>query len=345
MKRAGLVGAGWPDDVELTLARLATAPVDDPTTAWSRHLAARPLDEVAREEELWLLDALWARVEREGTAASVPEAGRLKGIHRRNWVLTTAAARTTGAASHLLADASIDHLHPPLELVPARLLVAPGRIADAIGALIDAGWSTTDPRPPRLGARPRRLTSPDGQALDLAPSAGRWLLDHSDPDAGWRWFADRAATVAAAGARRLDPADALVALCTDGPTPSAGLRLRWIPAAATVLERVPDPDRVAATSRRFGVGRLVHDALTFLSRDVGLAVAPELIGVLTADAHPTDHLDRALATRHGPGRDLRLDLAVLQRQAGSVAAALRTPALVLDRVRSRLPRRLPGVAT
>ncbi|MFP3907687.1 MAG: hypothetical protein ACLFWR_11700, partial [Acidimicrobiales bacterium] len=218
---------------------------------------------------------------------------------------------------------------------PLTLLVPAEEVGAVTAALVGAGWSATRAR----GApwvRPRMLRDPAGVQLRLWSRAGSWLVDPDHPHRSLEPLLEwaRPASVGAATVPVLDPADALVALCSEGPTPGSPVPLRWMLLVAALVEKVDlAPEQIAGTSERFRIEPLVRDALGFLAGVVDVDDADRLRGLAPGGGPGRRRLDRGLVARRGPAAGLRADWVRSRRFWSGRTALACFPGFLASRVR------------
>ncbi|MDZ7677375.1 MAG: hypothetical protein U5K29_02355 [Acidimicrobiales bacterium] len=355
MRRPGRLGTGWPDEVDLSLVRAALGPPDRTLSEWERFTGAVSLADDHVPERHRLLSAVWGQLHHG--APGHRDLPVLKGISRRTWVNNQRALSTLARAVEALGSGSRPWaLAPHAQLAlgddlgwlpsdPLTLLVPAVEVDPVTAALVGAGWSTTRGR----GApwvRPRVVRDPAGGELRLLSRAGVWLVEPDEPHRSLDPLleAARPATVGQATVPVLDPADALVALCSEGPTPGSPVPLRWMVLVAALVGGTDlTPERVAATSRRFRIEPLVRGALEFLSEVVDVGDADQL-RALVPEGGTVGHrqLDRALVARRGPAAGLRAEWVRNRRSWSGREAVTRLPGFLTSRWGLDSAWQLPG---
>lgn len=361
MKRAGLTGDVWPDDIQEQLLQAALLPYERGAAAW---LAVRPRIDVNRlPGELHRLMPLLSRSLAAAGHAD-PDLARLKGVYQFSWyrntMLFTDAAELlrrlqgTAVPTLLLRGAAIALAHRrdagtrPMNdadiLVPASDLDRARWVANA------AGWRPLQPAHPldrRLAAIPMR--SKGGRVIRL-----HWQPSPNLPAESWGGLWERAINwdLSGVGTRLLSPADHLVHACVDGVRANSGASLRWVADSMALLNTQSgrlDWDVVVSESRRLRVTMLVSEALQYLQQALDATVPAAVSSALPSA--PTTLRDRVAhrlsltttprlpSTAEVAGRFLRLTAASPVREAAGAA-----PAFLANVLDVASPREVPRVA-
>jgi hypothetical protein len=303
MRRAGLTGDIWPDEVEELLLRAALQPGDPGVAAWA---AVRPRIDVDRlPGELHRLIPLLARVL---TARGVddPELPRLKGVYQFSWyrnqllfadaATLLAALQAAGVPTMLLKGAAmVVAYHGDAGVRPMNdldVLVRPCHVEDGRRAAEAAGWW------PVAGSEPLERRE---AAVTLRNRQGRVVCLHWRPSRNMSlpqaageptWQRTVEVTFRHTATRVPNPADHLVQACIDGARANSGSTMRWITDVTVLVGAVPDLDwdLVASEARRHHVSLLIAEALRYLVEALGAQVPRDAIGALAAA--PTSPRDR-----------------------------------------------------
>ena len=328
MKRAGLTGDVWPDDIQERLLQAALLPGERGAAAWS---AVRPRIDVDRlPGELHRLMPLLSKA-LAAAGQDDPDLPRLKGVYQFSWYrntmlftdtaellrrlqsagVTTLLLRGVAIGMGYRRDAGIRPVNDADILVPTADLDRARWIAGA------AGWHPLQrgrPLDRRLAAAP--LRNARGRVVQV-----HWQPSPNLPAEPWADLWERAvdSQLSGADAKLLSPADHLVHACVDGVRANSGASLRWIADAMALLSTPSaglDWDVVVAESRRLRVTLLMSEALQYLSRALGAEVpAPALAALQAAPTTPRDRVAHRLSltttprlpsTAEAAGRFLRL---------------------------------------
>lgn len=304
MKRPGLIGDIWPDEIQQLLLQAALLPGERGVAAWSEVRPRVDVDHLPGE-----LHRLMPLLSKSLTVRGLddPDLPRLKGVHQFSWyrntmLLTDAAAllralEATGIDTMLLRGAAIAVSYPDDAgrramndmdvFVPADDLDRARRVAEA------AGWQPLEPAKPlerRIAAAPMRNSSDRIIRLHWQPSANLSL-----PGVRWDGLWQRASPVRIGDTDTCIPSagDHLVHACVDGARANSGASLRWVVDAMALLTARAaevDWDVVVSEARRLRVTLLVSEALRYLREALDAEVPPDALAALTDT--PTTLRDR-----------------------------------------------------
>lgn len=292
MRRPGLAGDVWPDEVQELLLRAALLRDGAGARAWA---AVRPrIDVDLLPGELHRLMPLLSR-SLPAQGIDEPDLPRLKGVYQYSWYRnTTLFEAAAGLASALAADGRpavalrgtamtlAHHRDRGLRVLrDVDLLVRAEDLEPALQMAVAQGWR---PMPAARRLERRR------QAVWLTRRGGHVVCLHWSPTPALGFpppasatFWQRTADVDLHGVRvRVpSPADHLVHTVADGARANSGSSLRWIVDVVTLLEEGSvDWDVVASEARRCRLSALLADALdyvrTALERDVPAEVLRDL---------------------------------------------------------------------
>jgi Uncharacterised nucleotidyltransferase len=295
VRRAGLTGDIWPDEVQELLLRAALLPGAAGVAAWA---AVRPRIDVDRlPGELHRLIPLLAKVLTE-RGVDDPELPRLKGVYQFSWcrnqllfadaATLLAALEAAGVPTMLLRGAAMAvAYHRDAGVRPMNdldMLVRPGHVERGRRAAQAAGWwpvAGSEPLERREAAATLRNNQGRVVRLHWQPSRNMSL-----PEAAGEpiWQRTVEVTLGHTATRAPNPADHLVQACIDGARANSGSTLRWITDVTVVLDAVPDLDwdLVASEARRHHVSLLIAEALRYLAGALGARVPRDAIRVLAA---------------------------------------------------------------
>jgi hypothetical protein len=314
VRRLGLGGDFWPDDVGAALVVAAVGPIDDAAPAWRR--IERAVDVDALHEGMFeLLPLVASRVD----ALDVDDAirPRLTGIARHTWVrnqTALACARDAGAVLHdagiaplIVRDLAValhyDHLsHRPVAYVD---LVVPATHADrALGALTENGWAPA--APPRRSWRRtlvRRGGAPDIRLHRGVPPELGTVPPVDDASTWWRATVD--AGVDGARLQALAVHDEVLATIARGARAGSGVPLAWLADTVVLLGRhgaAFDWPAFAAGARRTRQTVTARTALHFLG-ELALVDIPSTVDEMLA-ANRVTRGERVVTALAGSGSTL-----------------------------------------
>ena len=297
MRRTGLTGDIWPDEIQQLLLRAALLPPPAGAAAWA---TARPRIDVDRlPGELHRLIPLLSKA-LAARGVEDPELPRLKGVYQYSWyrnqlLLADGAALVSaleagGVPTMLLRGAAVAVAHyrdvgvRPMNdldlLVPQDQVDRSRKVADAEG-----WWPVNGTEPLERREAAATLRNYEGRVVRLHWQPSRNVsLPAAASEAFWR--RSTAASVNRTATRAPGAADHLLLACIDGARANSGATLRWITDAVALI-RSPgvEWDVVVAEARRHRVSLLIGEALRYLSQaldvDVPRDVLAELAGTQT----------------------------------------------------------------
>lgn len=304
MRRPGLTGDIWPDEVQELLLQAALLPGQRGMTSWSVVRPRIDVDYLPAELHR-LIPLLWKALADRGQ--NDPDLARLKGVYQFSWYRNTMLFAEAAGLLNELAAASIqsmvlrgaaiaigyrrdagtrtmndmDILVPPAEFHRAR------RVAAA------AGWHPAVPAHPlerRLGAAPLRNAMGRMIRLHSLPSANL-ALPNAPWDGVWKRGVD--IRVRDVDSCMLSAADQLVHTCIDGARAGSGASLRWVADAMAVITAPTanlDWDVVVAEARRLRVTLQIGEAMRYLKQALDACVPKTVLGALATT--PTTRRDR-----------------------------------------------------
>ena len=376
-------GGCWPTHLQELVLDAALGDLDQAVAAFSEWVVATGFDEV-ESGSFRVLPLVEHNFEQLGITNEW--SAHLRGILRRSWYENQVMLHATLPAVDVLQAAGIDVVvfkgaalgvleYQGVGVRPMDdldLLVPEDHAADALEALLAAGWQPGDvPLPRPLGALPeafRRfrhgapLHGPGGYDADLhwhATEAWCW----PGADAGL-WTATRAFELQGRRVLALSAGDELLITCVHGLHWNAVPPMRWVADAVTLIrsESIAWPALVERACELYVEPQLVL-AFDYLVRRFDAPVPESVIGALR-ERRP-DRFERAwfeallhagdmrtLAAHYGRYlRGARTDTGV-RRWVGGLAAHLtylfgcdstnQLPAEIGRRARTRLGRRAPG---
>lgn len=304
MRRSGVRGDVWPDEVQELLLQAALCGDDRASAAWSTVRPRISIDELPGE-----LHRLMPLLSKNLAARGVndPDLSRLKGVYQFSWYRNSLLFRDAGVLLAQLGAADIETMllrgaavtvgyRGDLGLRPMNdidVLVRSADIDHAREVARGAGWRplvTSQPFERRLYAAPVR--NHDGRVVRLhwQPS-----LNLSLPGTAWDGLWQRAvpARLGDTSTRIPSAADHLVHACADGARGNSGSSLRWI-ADTTALLQSPAGhvrwDIVVAEAQRLRLSMLVSTALRYLQKALGTTVPASALRALSDT--PTTSRDR-----------------------------------------------------
>jgi hypothetical protein len=314
MRRAGLTGDVWPDEIQELLLQAALLPGDAGAAAWA---AVRPridVDHLPGE-----LHRLMPSLSKALTACGVddPDLPRLKGVYQFSWYrnqlllldgaaligaleavdVSTMLLRGAAMAVAYHGDAGVRPMNDLDVLVPAREADRARRVAEA------RGWRPVTGSAPLEGREAAAtLRNDQGRVVRLHWQPSRNV---SLPAVAWEPMWQRAVDVTfnQTATRVPGPADHLLLACIDGARANSGSTLRWITDVTVLLGAVPDLDWdvVVSEACRHHVSLLVGEALRYLTQAFEAKVPPEVIGTLAATSTtPRERLAHRLSLTTTP---------------------------------------------
>ena len=310
MRRRGLAGSFWPTDLEILLLRTALVDRENARNAWRQLRPVLRLDEL-EPAALVLLPLLHRRL---GELELDDELrSRLRGIRRHTWYVNHLRLERLRDAARALADAGAEPLVVGSFELPVlyygdlgaravallQVLVRPADDAAATGALGTGGWRVVD-----RSAHATRFRRREDQCVVYR------RLFHEFTDVGGRYapadYGGTAVSLSLAGvdARALGAADELCNVCLQGARPNFPRSAVWAADAAVVVEAAGpelDWDRVVEQSRRLRATLRLHDALSFLRRELDVTVPRRVLEALArTPTRPRERLAHAAAAASIP---------------------------------------------
>ena len=304
MRRPGLPGDIWPDEIQELLLIAALRGDERGSAAW---FAVRPridVDHLPGE-----LHRLMPLLSKTLTVRGVddPDLARFKGVYQFSWYRNTMLFTDAAELLRTLSSADI----PTMLLRGAAIaigyrrdvgiramndmdvLVPPGELDRALSLARASGWH------PPLAAQPleRRIAAAPVRNVD-----GRVVRLHWQPSAnlslqGSRWdeLWQRAVPIRVRDTATYVPsaADHLVHACVDGARANSGSSLRWIADAMAILSAPSAElnwDVAVAEARRLRVSLLLSDALRYLQQTLDATVPQFALSALKN--MPTSFRDR-----------------------------------------------------
>jgi hypothetical protein len=302
VRRTGLTGDIWPDEIQELLLRAALLPPPAGTAAWA---AARPRIDVDRlPGELHRLIPLLSKA-LAARGVEDPELPRLKGVYQYSWyrnqllladgAALVSALEAAGVSTMLLRGAAVaaaqyhDVGVRPMNdldlLVPQDQVDRSRKVADA------EGWRpATGSEPLERREAAATLRNDEGRVVRLHWQPSRNIsLSAAASEAFWR--RSTPASVNRTPTRAPGAADHLLLACIDGARANSGATLRWI-TDAVALMRTPgmEWDVVVAEARRHRVSLLIGEALRYLGQALDTDAPSDVLAELSRT--PTTGRDR-----------------------------------------------------
>ena len=314
-----LAGSFWPNDRQKLLLRAALMGGDASAEAWQRVRPAFDLDDPDHASQA-LLPLVYRQLDRLG----IDDSGlpKLRGIYRRTWYMNQLLLDRLKETVEAVGDGGGDPLVVSSWELPLRyygdlglrsvaalhLLVRPDHVARAARALSEQGWAgPLEPTESFLRSTHNgRYDRANGDRCLLY-----WRLFHefSDPGRGREaedlWERPIDLELRGVPARALSPTDELLNLFVGGARMSRWPSVTWVADAITVM-RAPDSvidwERLVRQARHLRATLRVHDAASFLRRELDAPVPAEVLDELrearTSRREVLAH--RAGGTRMGP---------------------------------------------
>ncbi len=294
MRRPGLTGDIWPDEIQQLLLQAALLSSERGMAAWSDVRPRVDIDHLPGE-----LHRLMPLLSKALTARGLddPDLRRLKGVYQFSWyrniMLVTDAAgllrelKAAAIDTMLLRGAAIAITYPDdagiramndMDIfVPADDLDRARRVAEA------AGWQplvSAQPLERRIAAAPVRNSSGRVIRLHWQPSPNLSL-----PRVTWDGLWQRAVPVRVGDTDTCIPsaADHLVHACVDGARANSGASLRWVADAMALLTAPAAElnwDVVVSEARRLRVSLLISEAFRYLREALDAEVPPAALAAL-----------------------------------------------------------------
>ena len=255
MRKPGLGGTFWPDDVQEGLLRAAVLEPAAGLLAWEEVRPRIDLSQLWDAESLRLLPLVYCNLVAIG--AEDPELDRLKGTYRRWWYANQVLLHRVSPTLDALASAGIDllllkgvplalHYYRDLGACPMQdvdVLVRPEQAEAAFAVLESSGWqSTRDQSLERaLAARTAdNLRHPDGAQIDLHWCASPLFRVRGDSERrdDWLWSRSEPLEVNGLAARMPGAADLLLHVIVHGCWIDSASTVRWAADAATIVKVV-----------------------------------------------------------------------------------------------------------
>jgi Uncharacterised nucleotidyltransferase len=357
MRRPGLSGDIWPDDIQELLLTAALLRGGRGSAAWSMVRPRIDLDYLPGE-----LHRLMPLLSKGLTADGLddPDLARLKGVYQFSWYRNTMLFNDAAEVLGELARAGI----PTMLLRGAAIATAhrkdvgirPMTDVDILVREVDLDRARLVAK--RAGWLPLRSQQPLERRLAAAPvqnSSGRVIRIHWQPSpnltmpgAAWDGVCERAEQLRFLDVDTTVPsrADHLVHTCVDGARANSGALLGWIVDAMALLSSSPgvlDWDAVVAEARRLRVTLIMSEGLRYLKDALDAEIPDTCLQALARTSTTTrDRLAHRLTfstTARIPsaaevaGRFTRLTAD--RRIAGVAAAAPEFLATLLDLERRR----------
>jgi hypothetical protein len=228
--------------------------------------------------------------------ADDPDARRLKSVYRRSWMVNQLGLKIGRRAIEALQAAGLETLvlkggaliasayrdagaRPMGDLDVA---VRPDRVAEATQALRSAAFTPAEEDPERALAVRHSLAFKDenGQEVDLHRS----MLWRPGLDEDF-WRGSVELDVAGTQTRGLCPADQLLHVCVHGAAWNPVQPIRWAADSYKVLEAADDRfdwDRLVSMAVRGRLTLPIHDAVSYLARELEAPVPEEALQELAA---------------------------------------------------------------
>ncbi len=320
MKRAGYLGACWPDPLTESLLRAAVLPPAPAADAWRALRPELVLDDLWDAEIHRLLPQVHANLRAAGV--DDPDLQRLKGLRRRTWYDNQITLRKVRPALDVLAAEGIPVLF--LKGVPLGLLhygdlgLRPMADVDvlvpwadaprALEALHATGWADVGGRSTADLFRRFHgsgLVHPDGGSLDVHWHLGTPLLlpddEATSTDDFWAAAIPFVAAEQGIDGVTLCPTDMLLHVIAHGLWAGSASTVRWVADARVVIADgvAIDWDRLRDQAIRRRVAPLIGDALRYLAAVVDAPIPSSVIADLRA-ARSTARERRLLRALAGP---------------------------------------------
>lgn len=372
MRKAGLLGACWPEPHQEEALRAAVLDPPAAAEAWRARRRRLPLDDESDAAVHRLLPIVYVNL-REITP-EVPDLARLKGLYRRTWYENQTLLHRVRPALERLSDAGIPLLF--LKGLPLALdyygdlgqrpmsdidLLVPRADADRALDLLEAeGWRDNGGLTRAQLWRTYHgsgLSHPDGGQVDVHWHLGTPLLLPGDEAGSMADFWAAAVPFEHPELRlhgvTLDPADMLLHVIAHGLWAGSASTVRWVSDASLILRiEAIDWDRLVDQATRRRIAPLVGDALRYLADEMEAAVPAAVVDRLRAAASSRRErrLLRALAgpvlgpTRLGGLPHLRSYWAYTRLKWGPVEAARALPGFVTELWALDSPWQLPAGA-
>jgi Uncharacterised nucleotidyltransferase len=286
-------GSFWPTERQELLLRAALLDGERAITAWRSLRPELDLDEPEFAEQR-LLPLVYRQLDRNGI--DDPDLPRLRGIYRRTWYVNQLLLDRTKRALEAVQEADADPLLVSSWELPAlhyadlglravgrlHLLVRPELVSRAARALSEAGWSgPLDPSESFLRSRHNAVY--ESQNGDACAVYWRLFHEYTEPgriDAEDLWEPAADFVLGDVPARALCGADELLNVLIAGARVNPWPSLSWIADALAVL-RSPDAavdwGRLVRQARRLRATLRVHDAASFLRRELDAEVPDEVL--------------------------------------------------------------------
>jgi hypothetical protein len=287
----------WPRGRHLLLLKAALAQPPVALAAWREFAAADGLEQMD-EAGFRLLPRVHQHL--APLAADLPQAGKLRAVHRQAWCRNQIIFHQAAEAVRLLRAQGIPVMVQKgvsLSLAVYRdggarpmrdadLLVRPADAPRAHDCLREAGWRPRDPlwNPGREAALRARhavsMVAPSRGELDLHWHAS-YLARTRDADEGW-WQRARPVMVAGEPCQAPSVEDELVLAVLHGVADNPIPAVRWVADACLCLQGPVDWDVVLAQVRAWRAGPWMRDGLSYLRTEFDAPVPDEVLRALDA---------------------------------------------------------------
>jgi Uncharacterised nucleotidyltransferase len=315
VKRTGLRGSFWPSRDEEMLLRACLLEGNGARSAWRSVESEFDIDR-ASGEVLRLLPLLGSNLRLH--EIDTPMLPRLRGLHRKSWLLNhLLMAHTAEIVRHLDEDGIPSIVlkgcaiglgyYGDLGLRPMGdidLMVRPADIGAAVERLTSDGWTDYTERKPGgtvfRHAHTYSLWRGGDVGCDLHWMIGEhMLLGPGEDPTPLFWPAARRLEVAGVPTLALSPTDQLLHVILHGAQPQNASRLQWIADATMILRSAEiDWNRFEELAIRVRDTIRISDALAYLNDPFARGVPAGSVARLRA--HPVSRFDRleyALASR------------------------------------------------
>ena len=286
-------GSFWPTARQKLLLRAALLDGERAITAWRSLRPELDLDEPEFAEQR-LLPLVYRQLDRNGV--DDPDLPRLRGLYRRTWYVNQLLLDRTKRALEVVQEADADPLLVSSWELPAlhyadlglravgrlALLIRPELVPPAARALSEAGWSgPLDPSESFLRSRHNAVY--EAQNGDACAVYWRLFHEYTEPgriDAEDLWEPAADFVLGDVPARALGGADELLNVLIAGARVNPWPSLSWIADAMAVLRSTDtevDWGRLLRQTRRLRATLRVHDAASFLRRELDAEVPDEVL--------------------------------------------------------------------
>ena len=303
MRKAGVEGSFWPDDIQEALLRAGVLAPERALAAWAEVRPRLDLDRLRDAESLRLLPLVGRNLVAAGS--DDPMLPRLKGVHRHWWYTNQMVLHRVVPSLRALSQSNIDVM--ALKGVPLGLryyrdlgmrpmldvdvLVRHTQIEAAFDVLAGLGWRLKYPDHLERTLRVHHsanLLHHDGGQLDLHWISSPLFRVRGDTEAtdDAIWCQSEVLEIDDLVVRMPSAADLVLHVIAHGCWVSSNANVRWAADAATVIAGIGadfDWERVVEQARARHLVLGVRDAFTYLRAVLDVPVPDAVLDELHAE--------------------------------------------------------------